>query len=70
MSRRKLLAENVGESDFQINEPVEAKEAPIYNKNKKGPSCNAHIKVSKYKRRRKYCKKKCWNCKSSSHFKI
>ena len=48
MSRRKLFATNIGESDIQINEPEEVKE---------DPSCNAHMELSKYKRRRKCCKK-------------
>ena len=39
MSRRKLLATNIGESDIQINEPEEVKEDPIYNKMKEDPSC-------------------------------
>ena len=57
MSRRKLFATNIGESDIQINEPDEVKEDPIYNKMKEDPSCNAHMELSKYKRRRKCCKK-------------
>ena len=48
MSRRKLFATNIWESDIQINEPEEVKE---------DPSCNAHMELSKYKRRRKCCKK-------------
>ena len=69
MSRRKLFAANVGEFDIQINEPKEVKEDSIYDKMKEGPSVNAHLELSKCKRRRKHCRKKCWNCRSSSHFK-
>ena len=56
ISRRKLFATNIGESDIQINEPEEVKEDPIYKK--EDPGCNAHMELSKYKRRRKCCKKK------------
>ena len=69
MSRRKLFAANVGEFDIQINESKEVKEDSIYDKMKEGRSVNADLELSKCKRRRKHCRKKCWNCRSSSHFK-
>ena len=58
MSRRKLFAAKVGEFVTQINEPKEVKEDSIYNKIKEGPSGNAHLELSKCKRRRKHSKKK------------
>ena len=69
MQRRNLFANQNGEQMEQNHKPQEDKEDMILDSREEDPRGIKGLNLSKHYKKRKKSKKRCWICKSPTHFK-
>ena len=68
MQKRNLFANQIGEKVEQNNKPQEEEEE-IFIKKSEDPRGIKGLDLSKHRKKRKKCRRRCWNCRSPTHYK-